>query len=132
MSGRGVEIGLPKEKYRQAFVVPATSGNYASERITFGAVSSGQIEQYFRGIMALAEGPLVTGCTVELWLRKVADSTEAASAMDDLDYTLAGTNFTPLTVAGGIAWTLHAWPGAQIRVKSGGTQGTQNVSAAAY
>lgn len=132
MSGRGVEIGLPKERYRQSFTVPAQAGNYASERITFGPQAAGQAESYFRGIMALVENTLVPGCTVELWLRKCSDSTEGGASMDDGDYTLGGSNFPSMTTTGAVAWTLHAWPGAQVRVKSGGTQGTQTVSATAY
>lgn len=116
---------------RTTFSVPVVSGDYANERITIGAVGSGQAEESFEEVQALVEGPFVAGATAELWLRKVADSTEGAASMDDADYTLAGTNFTTLTATGSVRWALSGWPGAQIRVKSGGFSGSLNVSATA-
>lgn len=124
----GQRIG-PVERHRKTFNVPATSGNYAEERITFGDVQSGDAEMAFREITALAESPFVNSATVELWLPKVADGSEAASDISDADYTLAGTNFTTLTAAGGVRWVLSAYPGAQIRVKSGGVTGGMSISA---
>lgn len=117
---------------RATFNVPQVSGNYANERITLGAVGPGTRSVAFQEITALAEGPFVAGAVVELWLRKVADGSEAAGSMDDSDYTLAGANFSTLTAAGAMRWALSAWPGAQIRVKSGGVSGAQGVSASGY
>lgn len=128
----GQRIG-PVDRCRQSFTVPAVSGDYAEERLTLGDVASGLSEMAFREITAVAEGsashPFVSGITVELWLPKLADGNEAASSISDDDYTLAGTNFTTLTAAGGVRWALSAYPGGQIRVKSGGNSGTQWVSA---
>lgn len=118
---------------RQAFNVPAVAGNYANERITFGAVGVGEIDQDFLAFTVLAEGPLVPGCTVELWLPRVADATVLASARTDTDYTNSG--ITPITAATAAAQTYlgngGGWVGAQVRVKSGGTAGVQGVSATA-
>lgn len=117
-------------KARVAFAVPVTSGNYANERITFGEARPGQPDQDFTGFTALIEGPIVPGATLELWLPRVADGGEAAGARTDADYTNSG--LATLTAAGAISWgPLGGWVGAQIRVKSGGTAGTLNVSATA-
>lgn len=113
-----------------SFTVPGVSGNYASERITFGAVGVGEIGQSFREVTALVEGPFVSGATLELWLPRVADGTEAASARTDADYFNSG--LTPLTSTGAVRWQVSAWPGAQIRVKSGGVPGSLVVSASSF
>lgn len=125
-TGRG-----KKADGRKAFTVPAVSGDYAEERLTFGAVNSGTQADEFEEVTALAEGPLVAGATVELWLPRVRAGDKQHAELTDADYTLAGTNFATLTAAGAVRWLLSGWPGAQIRVKSGGIPGTQNVSAAA-
>jgi hypothetical protein len=122
----------PLDQGRATFNVPVGAGNYANERITLGAVGPGTRSVSFSEITALAEAPFLAGATVELWLRKVADGTEAAGSMTDEDYTLAGTNFTGLTAAGAQRWAVSAWPGAQIRVKSGGAMGVMSVSASGY
>jgi hypothetical protein len=119
-----------KEMYRQTFNVPATSGNYASEVITFGPVGSGDGVQYFREIMALVEG-FVTGATVELWLAKVPAAGETASGRGADDWVNSG--LTTATAAGAVRWQLSAWPGAQIRVKSGAAiGGVMTISASGF
>lgn len=121
-----------KEKYRQAFTVPGVSGNYANERITFGAAKAGDIESAFREISALVEGPgaILAGASLELWLPKVADGTMLAENRTDADYFNSAV--TPQTVQGLARWQLSTWPGAQLRVKSGGTGGVVTVSASGY
>ena len=117
-----------KEMYRVTVNVPGVSGNYA-EFITFGAAGVGQNVQFFREITALVEN-YVAGSTVELWLPHVVDSSEAASDRDAGDYFNSG--FSTLTAAGAVRWVLSAWPGAQIRVKSGGTPGAMTISATGF
>lgn len=119
-----------KEKVRQTFTIPVKSGDYASERITFGVCPVGMQEQSFREISALVESPFVTGAVVELWLPRLADGGEAASARTDADYTNSGV--TPQSVVGLARWQVSGYPGAQIRVKSGGTPGVLAISATGF
>jgi hypothetical protein len=118
-----------KERARITFNVPAKSGDYANERITFGAVGSGTYAQSFVEVTALAE-TLVTGATVELWLPQVPDPNVASDARTDANYY--NSTLTPLTTQGAVVWATSAWPGAQIRVKSGGVAGAMTVSASSY
>lgn len=124
-----------RAKARQVFNVPIIAGNYANERITFGATVAGNIEEQYDEIQALAEGsnnsPFITGCTVELWLPRLVDAATPVGSLTDSDYTLAGSNLAPLTAAGAIRWDLAMYSGGQIRVKSGGFAGQQAVSASA-
>lgn len=114
---------------RKTFNVPATSGNYAEERLTLGKPSnSGTQADSFEEVTALAES-LVTGATVELWLSRLPGDDKAASALEDSDFTNSG--LTTLTAAGVVRWLLSGWPVVQIRVKSGGTLGEMAVSATA-
>lgn len=110
-------------KARKSFTVPATSGQYAPERITFPSVfGSGLAEEGgLLGITALVESGGAAGAVVEVWLPKVG-----ATGID-ADYTLAGTGIT----SGQLTMALASFPGAQIRVKSGGTAGTTTVDATA-
>lgn len=114
-----------KEKYKVSFTVPSTSGSYAPERIAFGEVKSGQVLDTFQGVTASVYTS-VTGMVVELWLPR-ADVTPGAHI--DGDYTFSGKSFGP---SGGETWALAAYPGAQIRVKSGGSAGTAVVSGSAF
>lgn len=118
-------------RQRQTFNVPGVAGNYANERITFGAVGAGEIDQDFLAFTVLVEDAFVPGCTVELWLPRVSDSGEAAAARTDADYF--NSRITPMTTAGAQTYLGNGggWVGAQVRVKSGGTAGTLNVSATA-
>lgn len=117
-----------KEMYRRTVSVPSVSGNYA-EFITFGPCAVGQNVQYFREITALVEN-FVAGSVIELWLPRVPDGSEPVSSEDQGDYFNSG--LTPLSAAGAVRWSLSAWPGAQIRVKSGGTAGLCTISAAGF
>lgn len=110
--------------------VPSTSGNYATERITFGASAVGVGEQTISGITCLLESGGTASTTVELWVRRESGDDKAQSAMTDADYTLAGSDFASLSAAGLKSWTFAGGiVGAQIRVKSGGVAGPSNVSA---
>ena len=115
----------PKEAYSQTFTVPATSGSYAPERIAFGEVASGMAPDAFQGVTALVETS-VTSMVVELWLRKVS----ATHPWIDDDYVYSGQALDAAT--GAETFTLAAVPGAQIRVKSGGTSGSAVVGATAF
>ena len=123
------------QRARIAFTLDGVSGNYANERITFGADSTGLAD--FAGIFeitCLVEGsnnaPFVPGCTVELWLRRGSDASESPGTFDDGDYTLAGaTNFPSLAAAGAQVWGLSGFGAAQIRCKSGAMAGSQGVTA---
>lgn len=120
-----------KERYRKTFAIGSTSGDYASERITFGAVSAGTQDQSFVEVTVLAEAPFVSGAAVELWLPQVMDSSlSSPSARADGNYFNSG--ITPLQAAGSQRWVFSAWPGAQLRVKSGGVSGSLTLSASAY
>jgi len=97
---------------RQTFTVPATGGQYAPEVMDIGAVASagGLLE-----FSALVE-QLPATATVELWLPGVNQASSMAAKS--------------LATAVGLVdmVSLANWPGAQIKVKSGGTSGTGIVS----
>jgi hypothetical protein len=122
-------MSVVKERYRLAFTVPSTSGGYAFERITFGAVRSGQPEDSFQGVTAMIEGSGVATAVLELWLPRLDAGSKHPSDFIDSDYSYAGKS---VTATGGETWPLAGYPGAQIRVKSGGTSGTMTVSATAF
>jgi len=115
-----------KEKYKMSFTVPAASGSYAPERIAFGEVKSGQAPDSFQGVTA-AVLTTVASATVELWLPRVDI---AGGTHLDTDYTYSGQALDAAT--GAETFVLAGWPGAQIRVKSGGSAGTMVVSASAF
>ena len=117
-----------REKARATFVVPATAGDYAPERITFGlpGVEPTTREEELQGItVALESGP--ANAVVELWLAKVGTRPDAAGAPEDGDYFYAGKALT----SGYMTSSLAGYVGAQIRVKSGGTAGNAVVNATA-
>lgn len=122
MRGRDVV----KEKYKVSFTVPAASGSYAPERIAFGEVPAGVAPDSFQGVTA-AVLETVASMVVELWLPR-ADV--AGGAHLDTDYTYSGQALDAAT--GAETFVLAGYPGAQIRVKSGGTAGTAVVSASAF
>jgi hypothetical protein len=119
-----------KEMYRVTFQVPAISGNYATETITFGKAQPGQSVQYFREVSALVEQAILAGAVVELWLPQVPDGT--VSAEQEGPGTYWNTNVTPLSTQALGRWQISAWPGAQLRVKSGGVGGALTVSASGF
>lgn len=121
--------------------VPPVAGDYASERITFGPDSTGMPDGSFCGITALIENGAPALVTVELWLAQVADSQVSGSDRTDLQYHYSGLVLAPAGVAyaptgatasfGSATWPLAGWPGAQLRVKSGGSSGQMYLSATA-
>lgn len=117
-------MSVVKEKYRVSFAVPATSGSYAPERIAFGEVASGMPEDTFQGVTALVEGS-VTAMVVELWLPRIG----ATHPKLDTDYFNTGKF---LNATGGETWALAGYPGAELRIKSGGTAGTAILNASAF
>ena len=107
---------------RTSFAVPATSGTYAPERITFGSDNPSTPPDALLGLTSLLESA-PAGAVVEVWLPKIGAAVPAA----DADYFFSGDSHT----SGRITVPLASWPGAQIRVKSGGTAGTAVVNATA-
>jgi hypothetical protein len=104
---------------RVSFTVPAGAGSYAPERLTFGPASTGIATPSLLGISVLIETPLIASAVVELWLLKL-DADPSADASYFLYKTVSANGDTlPLASVGG----------AQIRVKSGGTAGSQPVNA---
>lgn len=129
-----VSNGVRKEGYRQTFTVPAASGSYAPERLTFGEKKSGMAWDSFQGVTASVDASgSVTSMVVELWLPRVwkeGDTTATDGSRLDSDYSYSGLALDAAT--GAETWALAGWPGAQIRVKSGGTGGTASISACAF
>lgn len=112
-----------KFKLRQSFTVPVTSGQYAPERIQLNAGSAGLISApALLGVTALVE-QAVASAIVELWLLGLQAGLDPTQ---DASYFYAGKS-----TATGDTFPLASWPGAQLRVKSGGTAGTQIVNATA-
>lgn len=115
----GQNTNVVKEKFNKTFTVPVTSGNYASEKITFGVVPSGvQEDSGIGGITALIESA-PAGASLELWLPKLGASNLSS------DYFYSGVSIT----SGMFTVPLAAYPGAQLRCKSGGTSGNMIVDA---
>jgi hypothetical protein len=129
-----------KERARVTATVPAVSGDYANERIEFGDVGSGQYGQSFMGVTALIE-QIPASARVELWLPKVADASLNAADRTDSDFFYAGLVLVPARVAytatgetasyGSASWPLCGYPGAQLRIRSGGIGGSAVISATA-
>ena len=117
-----------KEKYRQNFTVPGASALYAFERITFGVPGANSPEDSFIGVTAVVEASVATS-VVELWLPRISDGTKHPSTFIDSDYVFSGES---IAATGAETWALAGYPGAQIRVKSGGTSGTATISATAF
>lgn len=131
-----------KEKGRVSdAVVPSISGNYADQRLTFGAAKAGDLEQSFMGVTVLIES-LPSGASIELWLPKVADGTRLAENRTDADYFFAGLACFPPRVAsapagitasfGSATWPLAGYPGAQLRILSAGPGGQAQFSGSAF
>lgn len=121
----GQNLQVVGETFRKTF--NPTSAGYAPERITFGVVPVGVREDDgIGGITALIEST-TTAATLEVWLPRVQDGTTPASTIGvtDADYFYSGHTVS----SGAFTYPLAAWPGAQLRVKSGGTAGAVTVSA---
>lgn len=129
-----------KEKGRASGTLSAVSGDYAEQRITFGATPVGVAEGNYHGFTAQIES-VPAGASVELWLPKVTTS-GAASDRTDADYFFAGVSVFPPRVAAtptGITatfgmgnWVVSGYPGAQLRLRSGGVGGAFSFSGSAY
>jgi len=115
-----------KEAYRQTFTVPAAAASYAFERIAFGERPAGLPPDSFQGVTVSVDTSVAT-MEVELWLPRVGVE---GGAYIDSDYTYSGQKLSAAT--GATTFTLAGYPGAQIRVKSGGTGGTAIISATAF
>lgn len=112
-----------KERYNQSFTVPATAASYAFERMTFGERPSGMPQDSFQGVTVAVQSG-VTDAVYELWLPKVG---AVQGSMVDDDYDLWATITSP-----GETKVLAGYPGAQVRVKSGGTSGTAVLNGSAF
>lgn len=119
---------MPKvqQRFQQTFTVPGASGSYAFERIAFGEVPAGVFPMSFEGVTVSVDSA-VTSAVVELWLPRVG---VAGGEHIDGDYTYSGQALDAAT--GAETFVLAGYPGAQIRVKSGGTGGTATISASAF
>lgn len=107
---------------RTSFTVGAVAGVYATEEIIFGGTSATRSPS-LTAVTALVETlGLATDAVVELWLLKIGGAPATAG-----DWIYTGESLT----SGAETWPLASWPGAKIRVKSGGTAGTAIISAAA-
>lgn len=124
--------GMRKEMDRVTFAVPVTGGSYAPERLTFGDRAAGRSWDSFQGVTASVD-ETVAGMVVELWLPRVPMAGDAWTTTGhrlDTDYKYSGQALDAAT--GAETFTLAGWPGAQIRVKSGGTAGSAVVSGTAF
>lgn len=119
----------PLGRARQIFNVPSGAGNYASEKITLGVGGAGTTADSVREVSALVE-VLVAGAVLELWLPQVSDGTQADGTRTDANYFNSAV--TPVSTAALGRWLVSAWPGVQLRVKSGGIAGAMTVSASCY
>lgn len=117
------------ESFRTTFNVPTTTnGAYAAERITFGVVPVGVREDPgIGGITVLVESATANAVT-ELWLPRVQDGSTPASTIDVVDADFFYTGHY-ITGSGSFTHSLAGWPGAQLRVKGGGSAGPVVVSA---
>jgi hypothetical protein len=117
-------------RHRQVFTVPTPSGNYANERVTVGAVAAGVSEGAYQRAEVLVEGsgnsPFVPSSVVEVWFPRL----DLNGVGTDQDYTFGGSSYS-MTSAGMYAFELGAATGFQVRVKSGGSAGSQAVTVTA-
>jgi hypothetical protein len=118
-------MSVVKEKGSRTFTVPSTSGSYAFERFTVGDVKAGMVQDSFQGITVNVDTS-VASMTCELWLPRI-DATPGS--LIDSDYTYTGKS---IGATGSETWSLAGYPGAQIRVKSGGTSGSARLSVSAF
>ena len=126
-----MQLQVANERFRQVFnLTSTTNGAYAGERITFGVVAAGVREPSGIGGVTVLVETTCAAATLELWLPRLADSTTPASTISitDGDFFYSGHNIVG-SANGSFTHPLAAWPGAQIRVKGGGTTGTVTVDA---
>ena len=118
-------MSVAKERGQVTFSLPAASGSYSAERITVGDVKAGMPEDSFQGI-TISVDTTVTAMTCELWLPRVG---AVSGTLLDTDYKYTGKT---IGATGSETWALAGYPGAQIRVKSGGTAGSPVISYSAF
>lgn len=104
---------------RKSFTVPATSGQYAPERIVMASPTAGSLSPELLGVTALIESAPASAA-IELWLLR-----QGQDPTNDSNYSLYDSTTSSKT------WPLASFRGAQLRAKSGGTAGTMTVSATA-
>ncbi len=135
-------VALPvKSQHRQQVNVPAASGDYATEVITFGGVPAGVVAQSYHRVMIWIEGTasqVPNGVSAELWLPRLFDATNSQSGLTSSDYYYAGKVVFPAGSSatatgadvkyGSGVWDLAGAPGGQVRVKSGGTAGAMFIN----
>lgn len=112
-------MATPQYDVDQTFTVPATSGQYAPERLQLNSQRSSVQSVGLLGVTALIESA-PSGAAIELWLLRVG-----GDPMNDADYCLFDSSPVSKT------WPLASYRGAQIRMKSGGTGGSATISASA-
>ena len=117
-------MSVRKDGATVTFSLPAASGSYSAQRITFGEVASGQAKETYQGITVSVD-TTVANMSVELWLPKFT----ATVPFLDTDYQYTGKS---IGATGGETWALAGYPGCQIRVKSGGTAGPPVISASVF
>lgn len=117
----------PKQDITAVFAIPATPGAYAPERPTFGLrPASGLVVATGIGTLTAAiEVSTAAGAVLELWLPKLNAKPTVDEVPDDADYFYAGRAIT----GGVLSASLGAYPGAQLRAKSGGAAGALTVHA---
>ena len=126
-----MNVQVARERFRQVFNLTSTANNaYAGERITFGVVPAGVREDSGIGGVTVLVETTCAAATVEMWLPRLQDGTTPASTIGitDGDFFYSGHNIVG-SANGSFTHPLAAWPGAQIRVKGGGTTGTVTVDA---
>lgn len=106
----------------QSFTVPATAGNYATERLSLTRQNTSLAPANLVGVTALIESNTATGASLELWVLKVG-----GDPTNDAHYFNSGKSIS----AGSDTWPLASWPGAQLRAKSGGVSGALVASGTA-
>jgi len=117
-------MSVRKAGATRTFSLPAASGSYSGDRLTFGEVASGQAKESYQGITVSVD-TTVASMSVELWLP--AFNADVPFLDDDYKYTGLSIGAT-----GSATWPLAGYPGAQIRVKSGGTAGSPVISATVF
>jgi|GEM_PF-6301409 len=114
---------MAREWASQSFTVPVTSGSYAPERLTFGD-QTGVLSPGYDGVTVHVHASVAT-MVVELWLPRVG----AVAPYVNSDYKYSGEALAADT--GSKNYLLSGYPGAQFRVRSGGTAGAAELSASA-
>ena len=118
-------MSVRKDGHARTFTVPAASGSYAFERSTFGEVRAGMPKETYQGITVNVDTSVAT-MSVELWLPKF-DAIAGSTVDGDYKYSGKSSGAT-----GSETWALAGYPGAQIRVKSGGTGGSAVLSVTVF